>query len=105
MHIVEYNFFNQNFLNLLYLHTFVTYLRLETAIPLLLAAVQHLPDKDNVVFAFPDDGAWKRFHQFFPGDDTITCVKIRDGKKRIVKVKDGKYNIELHHKKTVFKGL
>lgn len=63
--------------------------RLETAIPLLLSAVQQLPDKDNIVFAFPDDGAWKRFHQFFPGDDTITCVKIRDGKKRIVKVKDG----------------
>ena len=70
--------------------TCVLFCRLETAIPLLLSAVQQLPDKDNVVFAFPDDGAWKRFHQFFPGDDTITCVKIRDGKKRIVKVKDGK---------------
>ena len=45
------------------------------------------------MFAFPDDGAWKRFHQFFPGDDTITCVKIRDGKNRIVKVKDGKTDL------------
>jgi len=50
-----------------------------------------LPDKDKIAIAFPDDGAFKRFHTFFPEYDTITCVKIRDGKKRIVKVKDGKY--------------
>ncbi|KAL3891619.1 hypothetical protein ACJMK2_003873 [Sinanodonta woodiana] len=63
--------------------------RLETAIPLLLSAVEKLEDKSQIVFAFPDDGAFKRFHSFFPEDSTITCVKIRDGKKRIVKVKDG----------------
>ena len=53
--------------------------------------MQDLPEKDHIVFAFPDDGAFKRFHHFFPGDNAITCVKIRDGKKRIVKVKDGWY--------------
>ncbi|XP_045180258.1 uncharacterized protein LOC123539648 [Mercenaria mercenaria] len=63
--------------------------RLESAIPLLLSTIKKLPDKDNIAVAFPDDGAFKRFHLFFPGFDTITCVKIRDGGKRIVKVKDG----------------
>lgn len=63
--------------------------RLESAIPLLLSTMQQLPDKDNIAIAFPDDGAFKRFHQFFPQYDTITCVKIRDNGKRIVKVKDG----------------
>jgi ribose-phosphate pyrophosphokinase len=63
--------------------------RLESAVPLLLREMASLPDCDNVSVAFPDDGACKRFHNFFPGDDPITCVKIRDGNRRIVKVKDG----------------
>ena len=66
------------------------YYRLESAIPLLLSTIKQLPDKDNIAVAFPDDGAFKRFHLFFPEFDTITCVKIRDGGKRIVKVKDGR---------------
>lgn len=65
--------------------------RLESAIPLLLTTLEQLPDKNNIAVAFPDDGAFKRFHAFFPDYHTITCVKIRDGKSRIVKVKDGKY--------------
>ncbi|GAY36265.1 hypothetical protein CUMW_021010 [Citrus unshiu] len=41
----------------------------ESAIPLLLNRLQQLPDSDNISIAFPDDGAWKRFHkqlQHFP---------------------------------------
>ncbi|KAK3087789.1 hypothetical protein FSP39_010596 [Pinctada imbricata] len=63
--------------------------RLESAIPLLLKEIRELSDQDNLVYAFPDDGACKRFNHFFPGDNPITCVKIRDGNKRVVKVKDG----------------
>ncbi|XP_077990741.1 uncharacterized protein LOC144445067 [Glandiceps talaboti] len=63
--------------------------RLESAIPLLLREISNLPHNGNIHIAFPDDGAFKRFHTMFEGFETITCVKIRDGKKRIVKVKDG----------------
>ncbi|PIM99901.1 Ribose-phosphate diphosphokinase [Handroanthus impetiginosus] len=41
----------------------------ESGIPLLLNRLQQLPDSDNITVAFPDDGAWKRFHkqlQHFP---------------------------------------
>ncbi|KAL5013350.1 hypothetical protein ScPMuIL_007620 [Solemya velum] len=63
--------------------------RLESAIPLLLKEVERLPHRDTTVFAFPDDGAFKRFHHYFSEEHSITCVKIRDGQRRIVKVKDG----------------
>ena len=64
--------------------------RLVTAIPLLLAALQELDDKESLTVAFPDDGAFKRFNSQFDQFPTITCVKIRDGDKRIVTVKEGK---------------
>ncbi|KAI3749274.1 hypothetical protein L2E82_19881 [Cichorium intybus] len=35
----------------------------ETGIPLLKQRLHQLPHADNVVIAFPDDGAWKRFHK------------------------------------------
>ncbi|KAJ0037992.1 hypothetical protein Pint_22888 [Pistacia integerrima] len=41
----------------------------ESGIPLLKNRLQQLPDSDNISIAFPDDGAWKRFHkqlQHFP---------------------------------------
>ncbi|XP_030960963.1 ribose-phosphate pyrophosphokinase 4 isoform X2 [Quercus lobata] len=43
----------------------------------------------QISVAFPDDGAWKRFHtqlQHFP---TIVCAKVREGDKRIVRIKEG----------------
>ena len=63
--------------------------RLESAIPMLLETLATLPDVSRIAVAFPDDGAFKRFHQFFPQYNTITCVKIREGNTRIVKVKEG----------------
>ncbi|KAI3925534.1 hypothetical protein MKW92_013437 [Papaver armeniacum] len=35
----------------------------ETGIPLLKQRLDQLPDADNIVVAFPDDGAWKRFYK------------------------------------------
>ncbi|KAK8691545.1 hypothetical protein V6N13_075052 [Hibiscus sabdariffa] len=35
----------------------------ESGIPLLMSRLQQLPDSDNISIAFPDDGAWKRFHK------------------------------------------
>lgn len=49
--------------------------------------------KDNAIsIAFPDDGAFKRFHTMFKSFPTITCTKIRDKEHRIVKVKDGSFD-------------
>ncbi|XP_076456527.1 uncharacterized protein LOC143290873 [Babylonia areolata] len=63
--------------------------RLETAIPLMQRELEKLPDRNDLAFAFPDDGAYKRFHRHFPEELTIICAKVRDGTKRIVTVKDG----------------
>ncbi|KAH9496214.1 ribose phosphate diphosphokinase subunit prs4 [Bulinus truncatus] len=65
--------------------------RLETAIPLLQRVLNSHPQKDKLALAFPDDGAYKRFHSYFPEDDRlIVCAKKRvEGNKRIVTIKDG----------------
>ena len=77
---------------------FITYrtfsfdFRLETAIPLLLREIAILSKGNDISIAFPDEGAFKRFHTMFTSFKfpTITCTKIRDGNRRIVRVKDGK---------------
>ncbi|KAG2376605.1 Ribose-phosphate pyrophosphokinase [Vigna angularis] len=91
----------------------------ESGIPLLKRRLQDLPDSDNIAIAFPDDGAWKRFHkqlQHFPTvlnmvnltnflkfsksykyhtaltytmDMQIVCAKVREGDQRIVRIKEG----------------
>ena len=80
--------------------------RLETAIPLLQHALHNLPDHDNLMYAFPDDGAYKRFHLMFSDDESklIICSKKRvEGGKRIVTVKDGmrKKNFRRFNPKTL----
>ncbi|KAL2322539.1 hypothetical protein Fmac_026918 [Flemingia macrophylla] len=86
----------------------------ETGIPLLKQRLSHLPDADNVrtistalplsvdqlgdikvVIAFPDDGAWKRFHKLFDNFAVVVCTKVREGDKRIVRIKEG--NVSGHH--------
>lgn len=63
--------------------------RLESAVELLMMEIKKKNFKD-VAIAFPDDGAFKRFHlMFFDLFPLIICAKIRDGKKRIVKIKEG----------------
>ena len=67
---------------------------METAIPLLLREITLLSQHNEISIAFPDDGAFKRFHAMFSSFPTITCTKLREGDKRIVRVKDG--NITIH---------
>jgi hypothetical protein len=37
----------------------------ESGIPLLLERLRALPDHEHVTIAYPDEGAWKRFHYQF----------------------------------------
>ena len=56
-------------------------------------------EKHNIIIVFPDDGSFKRFHKIFDGYQTITCVKVRDGEKRFINIKDrdyDKYNKDSH---------
>ena len=43
----------------------------------------------QVTIAYPDEGAWKRFHYQFQheGYPEVICTKVRDGAKRIVRLK------------------
>ncbi|XP_027914593.1 ribose-phosphate pyrophosphokinase 4 [Vigna unguiculata] len=61
----------------------------ESGIPLLKRRLQDLPDSDNISIAFPDDGAWKRFHKQLQHFPTIVCAKVREGERRIVRIKEG----------------
>ncbi|XP_074272417.1 ribose-phosphate pyrophosphokinase 4 [Silene latifolia] len=61
----------------------------ETGIPLLKQRLQELPEANKIVIAFPDDGAWKRFHKQLDHYPTVICTKVREGDKRIVRVKEG----------------
>lgn len=61
----------------------------ESGIPLLKRRLQDLPDSDNISVAFPDDGAWKRFHKQLQHFPTVVCAKVREGDKRIVRIKEG----------------
>ncbi|KAI0488014.1 hypothetical protein KFK09_027837 [Dendrobium nobile] len=64
----------------------------ESGIPLLLQRLRQLPDADNITIAFPDDGAWKRFHKQLQHFPMIVCAKVREGDKRIVRIKEGNPN-------------
>ena len=37
----------------------------ESGIPLVRERMRALPDADNITIAYPDEGAWKRFHYQF----------------------------------------
>lgn len=61
----------------------------ESGVPLLMNRLQQLPDSDNISIAFPDDGAWKRFHKQLQHFPVIVCAKVREGNQRIVRIKEG----------------
>ncbi len=67
--------------------------RLETAIPLFLDHLSKTCTEEylaNVSFAFPDEGAWKRFGMYFPKDGGhVILDKIRKGDERVVTIKEG----------------
>ena len=61
----------------------------ESGIPLLIDRLKLLDDADKITIAYPDEGAWKRFHFQFQGYPEVICTKVRDGDKRIVRLKEG----------------
>eukprot|EP00250_Pteridium_aquilinum_P033910 c6627_g1_i2 orf=65-1345(+) len=61
----------------------------ESGIPLLKHRLHQLVDSTNITIAFPDEGAWKRFHNHLQHFPTIICTKVREGDKRIVRLKEG----------------
>ncbi|KAJ4976677.1 hypothetical protein NE237_001783 [Protea cynaroides] len=67
----------------------------ETGIPLLKQRLHELPAADNVCIAFPDDGAWKRYYKQLQHFPMVVCTKVREGEKRIVRLKEG--NPAGHH--------
>lgn len=61
-----------------------------SGIPSLLNALRLLPDGLEITIAYPDEGAWKRFHWQFAGAfPEVVCTKVRDGDARIVRLKEG----------------
>lgn len=55
-----------------------------------LAHLEHIPDESSpVVYAFPDDGAHKRFSGYFADAKVAVCAKVRDGDSRHVRLVDG----------------
>eukprot|EP01098_Paradermamoeba_levis_P009505 TRINITY_DN3970_c0_g1_i1.p1 TRINITY_DN3970_c0_g1~~TRINITY_DN3970_c0_g1_i1.p1 ORF type:complete len:355 (-),score=97.73 TRINITY_DN3970_c0_g1_i1:10-942(-) len=68
---------------------------LESGIPLLLNELRDKKQKNpnsKITIAFPDEGACKRFGGSFGGYQLIICTKVREGEKRIVKIKEGDVN-------------
>ncbi|KAK9806464.1 hypothetical protein WJX73_010486 [Symbiochloris irregularis] len=61
----------------------------ESGIPLVQERIQRLPDAADITIAYPDEGAWKRFHSQFNSYPEVICTKVRDGDKRIVRLKEG----------------
>lgn len=63
----------------------------ESGMPLLLERLRCLEDNANITIAYPDEGAWKRFHYQLKdaGYPEVICTKVRDGSKRIVRLKEG----------------
>jgi len=73
---------------------------LRTAVPLCLEvlcrAKAEAPDEELVI-AFPDDGAHKKLKVTFQAYPHIICDKVRDGDRRIVTMKEGKEHIAGRH--------
>lgn len=61
----------------------------ESGIPLLKERLTQLPDSGNIMIAFPDDGAWKRFNKLLQCYPMVVCTKVREGDQRFVRIKEG----------------
>jgi len=69
---------------------------LSSAVPIFLEFLKKNHSNEKIAVAFPDEGAQKRFGRDFPDHiPQIICSKVRDGNKRVVKVKEG--NPEGYH--------
>jgi len=62
---------------------------LATAVPIFLQKLVTNHKDEQVAIAFPDEGAWKRFHNSFKNYELVIATKVRDGDKRIVSIKEG----------------
>lgn len=49
----------------------------ESGIPLLRERLRQLPDASNITIAYPDEGAWKRFHYQFGDYPEVCSVPLR----------------------------
>lgn len=63
--------------------------RLHSALPVFRDTVLDRGNGPGVTVAFPDEGARKRFAHELEAFDPIVCVKVREGDKRIIKIKEG----------------
>ena len=59
--------------------------------PLLVRELEQLESGGKVAVVFPDEGAYKRFHSDLDRWPTITCVKVREGERRAVTIKEGEW--------------
>lgn len=66
---------------------------LQSVIPFFLQQLEGPHESEKFVFAFPDDGAKKRFHTFFP-DPCVICSKDEN---RHVTIKEGSQLIDGNH--------
>lgn len=62
---------------------------LASATPILLSRLESHHKNEKIAIAFPDEGAWKRFGKKFEHYPLLICSKVREGEKRIVRVKEG----------------
>lgn len=71
---------------------------LESAIPLLIRKMEAMSAEffdittkefQSFTIAFPDEGAYLRYHSLFPKYEQIICAKVREGTKRKITVKEG----------------
>lgn len=70
---------------------------LVSAIPLFLRVLNCNHAEENVVIAFPDDGAKKRFANKFSIYPIVTCIKIREESQRLVYIKEGAEHLKGAH--------
>jgi len=61
---------------------------LHSAIPTLLKLIGQ-PKENFDAIAFPDEGAMKRFKEFFHSYPLVVCAKVRDGDTRKVTIQEG----------------
>lgn len=68
-----------------------TKVRLYSAVPLFVEKLKELKKtaEEGYVIAFPDAGAYKRFHNCFKGYETVVCAKERVKGKRLIKIEQG----------------
>jgi len=58
----------------------------ESGIPLLKERLRQLPDRNNITIAYPDEGAWKRFHNQFYDFPEVICTKVNNSSTRTTQI-------------------